>query len=690
MIKLYFLLLGICCIINPLTATDRFLWLEDREGDSAIAWVKHQNEITASNLASGNRFFRIKSRIKEVLDNNFKIPYVHKSGDFLYNFWQDSHNIRGIWRRTTMEEYLKAKPAWEVLLDIDSLAAAEDENWVWQGANLLLPACRRAIISLSRGGGDASVKREFDLPTNTFISDGFNLPESKGGIDWIDSNTVYLSFTLGEGNLTNSGYARFARRWRRGVLPVESEKIFEGKTDYVSVSAFFDRSPGYERHGLHVGTTFWTSELYMLIDDSYVLIDKPADASFSWYKDWAVINLRSTWTTEDRTWEAGTLLICKLQDYLVGKRTFQSLFTPSKSVSLHSYSFTKNLVILNLLRDVRNEIYACEVSDGIWTKRSLSFNVPNATISINDVEGIESDDYWLTVNDYTTPTTLSHGTLGGLPPTEIKEMPGLFNSGSCVVEQHFAISSDGTRIPYTIVHSRPSGQNTAMPVLLHAYGGFRISLLPRYNSVVGVGWIEQGGAYAVANIRGGGEYGPSWHSQAIKANRNKAFEDLAAVARDIVKRGYTTHSGLGVQGRSNGGLLTGNMLTQYPELFGAIAIQVPLLDMSRYHLLPAGASWIGEYGNPDDSTDWQYLQHFSPYHNVRPTQNYPPTLIATSTMDDRVHPGHARKMAALMQEMNHRVQYYENVEGGHRGAANNEQSAFWDAITFEFFLRNLK
>jgi len=669
---------------------DPYLWLEAVEDDKALAWVRDQNAEAMKALAEQPRFKEIQTRIRANLDSDARIPNVYKQGEFYYNFWRDAENPRGLWRRTSLAEYRKDAPQWEVILDLDALGKSESENWVWRGADCLKPDYQHCLIELSRGGADATVTREYDLSARKFVEGGFYLPEAKGGMSWVDVDTVFVGTDFGPDSMTKSGYPRIAKRWQRGTPLSAAQTLYEGRADDVWLSANRDDSEGFERNILMVAPTFWTSTVYLLRGDEQIKFDKPDDANLSWYREWLMLELRSEWTVAGKTWPAGALLVTKFDDFLSGKREFEMLFTPGPSKALASFTATRNHVLINELDDVRNRIYVATPGAKAWTREALP-NMPEfGNISLGAVDSDQSDEFWMSTTDYLSPTTLSLGSVGGSAPERLKQLPAFFKADALKVGQNFAASKDGTRIPYFIVHQEDIKLDGGNPTLLYGYGGFEVSLTPAYSASAGSAWLEQGGVYVVANIRGGGEYGPAWHQAALKANRHKAYEDFAAVAQDLIARKITSPAHLGVQGGSNGGLLTGNMLTQYPELFGAIVIQVPLLDMRRYHTLLAGASWMGEYGNPDDPAEWSFIQTFSPYHNLKAERKYPPVLMTTSTRDDRVHPGHARKMAALLKAQGHPVYYYENIEGGHGGAANNEQASFMQALAFTFLWDKLK
>ena len=685
------------------THQDPHLWLEDVTGDKQLDWVKAHNAKTATNLASSQRFDEIKRGVLQALDSDDKIPFVQKRGDYYYNFWTDAKNQRGIWRRTTLDEYKKDKPNWEVLLDLDALNAAEGENWVWHGADCLEPDYTHCLVALSRGGADADVTREFDLTTKRFVTDGFVRPEAKGELIWIDKDTVYLTTVSDEASATTSGYARTARLWRRGTPMQVAPIIFEIDKDHMAVSAGYESAKGFERGYLLDIIDFYNHDLYVQDDKTAKpkkVTDLPTSIVKSIHKQYLGLKLREDWTLDGKTYKAGSYLVTNLDDWLAGKRQVMALYEPSDNASLSEVIWTKNFVVINVLEDVKTRLVV--LKQGTWQKVSDETQIQGIKMPHIDTWAVDdkhSDELWLSVSSYTAPVTLSMANLTDsqkvLTPHKIKAMPKFFEGDDFVVEQFFATSDDGTRVPYFLVHHKDMKTDGQNPTLLYGYGGFEVSLTPMYSSGVGRGWLSRTdsdgrhGVYVVANIRGGGEYGPRWHQAALKENRHRAYEDFAAVAKDLIARGITSPAKLGVQGGSNGGLLTGNMYTQYPELFGAVVIQVPLLDMQRYHKLLAGASWMAEYGDSGKPEDWAHLQRFSPYHLFDADKHYPPVFIATSTRDDRVHPGHARKMMAKLVTAGKQAHYYENIEGGHGGAANNEQRAHMSALAFEFLWQEL-
>ena len=659
---------------------DPHLWLEEIAGDEQLDWVRKHNDPTVAEF-SGETFDQLRTEALEVLDTDARIPYVRRRGEFLYNFWRDAANPRGLWRRTTLESYLTETPDWDVIIDLDELAAADGEKWVWAGADVIEPDHTRALINLSPGGSDAAIVREFDMATREFVTGGFELPEAKSRLSWEDHDTVLVGTDFGPGSMTESGYPRIVKRWQRGQLLADAETVFTGPVTDVAVGASVDRTPGFERTLLSRAVDFFNDEVYALRSGELVRIDAPTDASLSLHREWLLIELRSDWSTGTSSYRTGSLLAANYEEFLSGTADLAVVFEPDEHSSLHQYSWTRDRLLLVTLVDVASRVEI--VTPGSWSREPVPGLGDNTVIVATDED---SDEIFLDSSDFITPSRLLYGSVGG-ELTEIKRAPSFFDAADLAVQQHFATSDDGTKIPYFVVgHKHNQGP---APTLLGGYGGFEVSRTPGYDGVLGRLWLSRGGTYVLANIRGGGEYGPAWHTQAMREGRHKVAEDFAAVARDLVSRGITSVAQLGAQGGSNGGLLMGIMLTKYPELFGALVCQVPLLDMKRFHLLLAGASWVAEYGDPDDPDDWAFISEYSPYQNISSDRRYPPVLITTSTRDDRVHPGHARKMTAALEEAGHPVWYYENIEGGHAGAADNAQTAFKSALSYSFLHRML-
>ncbi|GAA2784383.1 prolyl oligopeptidase family serine peptidase [Mycolicibacterium pallens] len=659
---------------------DPYLWLEDIAGDEQLDWVRKHNDPTIAEF-SGELFEQLRSEALEVLDTDARIPYVRRRGEYLYNFWRDATNPRGLWRRTTLESYLSEDPEWDVIIDVDALAAADGEKWVWAGADVIEPDLTRALVSLSPGGSDAAIVREFDMLAREFVVDGFELPEAKSRVSWEDVDTLLVGTDFGPDSMTESGYPRMVKRWRRGQPLADAETVFTGPVTDVAVGASVDRTPGYERTHVSRAVDFFNDEVYELRSGELIRIDAPTDAGLTIHREWLLIELRSDWETGTASYRTGSLLAAKYDEFLAGTAELAVVFEPDERSSLHQYSWTLDRLLLVTLVDVASRVEI--VTPGSWSREPVAGVEGNTVIVATDDVG---DEIFLDSSDFITPSRLLYGKAGA-ELTEIKRAPSFFDAADLAVSQYFATSDDGTAVPYFVVGHKHD--QTPGPTLLGGYGGFEVSRTPGYDGVLGRMWLSRGGTYVLANIRGGGEYGPSWHTQAMREGRHKVAEDFAAVASDLVARGITTVAQLGAQGGSNGGLLMGIMLTKYPQLFGALVCQVPLLDMRRFHLLLAGASWVAEYGDPDDPQDWEFISEYSPYQNISTDKRYPPVLVTTSTRDDRVHPGHARKMTAALEAAGHPVWYYENIEGGHAGAADNAQTAFKSALSYSFLHRML-
>lgn len=670
-------------------AADPYLWLEDVDSERALAWVREQNVRTAEELEASPHFEAIRTRLLAVYDSQERIPQITQRGDYLYNFWRDTRNVRGLWRRTTLAEYRKAEPQWETVLDVDALAARENENWVWASVECEYPHYDRCLIGLSRGGGDTAVIREFDTRTKEFVRDGFTLPAAKTRVAWRSRDSIFVGTDFGPGSLTSSGYPRIVKTWQRGTALEAAATVFEGATTDVSVTGWVVQERDHHREFVSRYLTFFENEQFLLSNGELVKLPLPRDARVGSFKDQILVTLRSDWQIGAQVYPAGALLAMDWTRLLAGERDFQMLFTPAPRKSLADFTTTRNFILLNELDNIRGRLYVLSLHNGAWTREPLP-TPEYGTITVRAAEPTQSDEYFLTTADFLTPSSLYLGTVGRPERELLKQLPAFFNAQGLEVAQRDAISRDGTRVAYFQVSRKGLALDGTNPTLLTGYGGFQVSSTPNYSPGMGLAWLEQGGVYVLANIRGGGEFGPQWHQAALKQNRQRAFDDFIAVAEDLIARKLTAPRHLGIMGGSNGGLLTGVMLTQRPDLFGAVVCQVPLLDMRHYHKLLAGASWMAEYGNPDQPEDWQYISKYSPYHNVAKSAHYPRVLFTTSTRDDRVHPGHARKMAARMQEQGHWALLYENLEGGHGGAANNRQQAYMNALAYTFLLRELR
>jgi len=669
-------------------AEDPFLWLEDIEGDKALEWVEARNAESLTMLQALPEYQDYFDKNLAVYDSQERIAYPEIRGEYLYNFWRDARNERGLWRRTTFEEYRKPAPAWEVLLDLDALAEAEQENWVWSGASCLPPAYDRCLISLSRGGADAAITREFDVASHSFVKDGFGLPEAKGFTSFLDRDTVLVSTDFGPGSMTQSGYPRLTKLWRRGTPLAEAETLLEGQPTDIGVYSMVVHTPERDYVLVLKSPTFFTREYHLWRDGRLQRIPIPEDAEIETiFRNQLLLSLKTDWQRNGETWPQGALVSVDLDELLGGAGRVQAVVLPDAHSAIDGVSRTRDRVLVNRMTDVRSRLTAHDLVDGAWQETAI--DAPTLGQIEVTTASVDSPTFFFTYTDFLTPNSLFEAGDTG-KPAPLKSLPAFFDAAPYAVSQHFVQSGDGTRVPYFMVARKdlaPSGDN---PTLIYSYGGFEVPLRPSYSATIGLDWLEAGGVYVVANIRGGGEYGPAWHKAAQRENRQRSYDDFFAVAEDLVERRITAPRYLGIRGGSGGGLLVGMLFTQRPELFHAVVCQVPLLDMQRYDKLLAGASWVEEYGDPDNPEDWAYLQHYSPYHNLDPGKNYPRVFFTTSTRDDRVHPGHARKMVARMRAMGKPVLYYENTEGGHGGAANNRQQARVQALIYTYLVNELK
>lgn len=670
------------------TQADPYQWLAPNRSPKALQWVAEQNAITGKAYMSSPAFEQMRTSILQVLESKARIPYVRRMGPYLYNFWQGADHPRGIWRRTTLAEYEKPAPKWETLLDLDALDKAEGKSWVFKGAQCLRPKFDLCLVSLSPGGGDAVEVREFDVASKSFLKDGFEVPVAKTSVGWIDQNHIYIGTDFGPGSLTNSGYPRIVKEWTRGTPLSSAVTVFTGVTTDVSVDAEHDSTPGFERDFVREATDFFHQKMFLRKDGKLTPIDVPSDADMGVHRQWMLVGTKSAWTIGGKTWPAGALLAIHFDQFMAGQRDFTPLFVPDAHTVLSGYTWTRHHVIVTTLHDVKTELEVLTPpagASGNWMHQALPGTPQFDTVRVVDTDPQTSDEYWLAVSGFLDPPALERGVLGAGPAKVVKQEPAQFNASKFVVSQHFATSEDGTRIPYFEVAPKAMKLDGQNPTLETGYGGFDISSLPGYSAVLGRAWLAKGGVFVLANIRGGGEYGPAWHKAAMRANRPKAYQDFAAVAQDLIKRGVTSSAHLGAHGASNGGLLMGNMLVDYPQLYGAIACEVPLLNMKDFTHLSAGASWIAEYGNPANPKDWAYMKTFSPYQNVKTRVAYPPVLFYTTTTDDRVGPAQARMMAAKMEAMGYKdVWFYENTQGGHGAGAEPGQVATTQALQYSF------
>lgn len=693
---------------------DPHLWLEDVLGERALAWVAERNAESLAELSAAPAYAALLPQIRAVLDDRERIPHITRRGPRVYNFWQDAEHPRGLWRCTSWADFQQPTPAWQVLLDLDALAAAEGVDWVWKGATVLAPDWRFGLLQLSRGGADATVVREFDLDAGAFVEGGFALPEAKTDISWLDADTVLVGTDTGPGSLTDSGYPRQIRRWSRGTPITAAPLVFEGEAGDVSAWASVDRRPealGGTRVLLGRSVDFYRTRAWLWQDGgpaapgTLTAVPKPEDAELDAHGRWVALRLRSPLADRDGTSHpSGALLLAEFDALLAGAPAWQRVFTPAERCALDHWSWTRDRLVLNLLDRVRNRVVAAPLpADGQpltpldWQPVDLPGPGTLGVAPLHDpwtAADPLAEALLVSYTDFLTPDRLLLADLGPVAggaaasgPTPLKSRTEQFDASGLRVTQHEAISADGVSIPYFVVAPADRPLDGDAPTLLYGYGGFEVSLQPWYSGVFGRAWFARGGVLAVANLRGGGEFGPAWHQAAVGAHKHRSHDDFIAVAEDLIARGVTRPARLGIMGGSNGGLLVGAAMTRRPELFGAVVCQVPLLDMRRYHRLLAGASWMAEYGDPDEPADWTHIARYSPYQQLQAgpdARRYPRALFTTSTRDDRVHPGHARKMVARLRELGHPVLYVENLAGGHAGAADNAQRAHLQALEYSY------
>lgn len=651
-------------------ADDPYLWLEEVEGEKALDWVRARNARSLARLEKDERYAPTEKAVREVLLAKDRIPAPTLRGGWIYNFWRDEKNVRGVWRRTSLSEYATDTPKWDVLLDVDELARRENENWVYKGISCLHPEDTRCIVQLSRGGKDAVVARELDVEKRELVADGFHLPEAKSNLGWIDRDTVFVSTDFGPGSLTTSGYPRIVKVWKRGTPLESAATIFEADAKDVGARAGTYFRPEGNVAVVTRYPSFFEEESHLWKSGKLLAIPFPIDASFlGAFEGRLFAQLRSDWKPEGRLFRQGSVVAIPLETLDV--KQAENVLEPAETMSIQSVVFSRSAAFVSLLDDVAGRILELRRdAKGHWS------TIPQAYPDHGSL-GISAHAYDDAViasyASFLVPSTFYVSARAGVEPKLLKRAPERFEARGFVVERHFAVSRDGTRIPYFVVRPEKLAMDGSAPTLLGGYGGFEQASTPFYLAERGRWWLEKGGVYVLANIRGGGEYGPRWHQAVLKENRPKVFDDFVAVAEDLIARKITSPRRLGISGGSNGGLLVGASFTRRPDLFAAVACAVPLLDMLRYHKLLAGASWMAEYGDPDVPAMREVLRSYSPYHNLAPEKTYPEVFFFTSTKDDRVHPGHARKMAARMEEMGHPFLYYENIEGGHGAAANLEQ-----------------
>jgi prolyl oligopeptidase len=660
---------------------DPYVWLEDIEGERAMEWVLAENERTRQLLQALPYYRDLYEGALDVLTSTDRIAYPSIHGDLLYNFWTDGDHPRGIYRRTTWASYLSGSPEWEMVLDIDALVATEGTPWAFRGMSCLLPEERLCMVSLSPGGSDAVEVREFDVEAKRFVEGGFKVPVSKNSTAWVDENTLLVSHNLNPDYVTTSGYSRAAVRWMRGAPLEDAPVVVEAAETDMAVFVSTQETAEGPRTVVARFITIFDTDLRFLEGGELVPVDIPSDAQMALVGDRLVLRLVSDWEVGGRTFREGAVVSADLKDYLAGGRDLELVLQPDERSTVSGIAATRDYLLVIQFTDVQGKLIRYWRAEGGWAGETIDTPPLGSAYPIS--LSVHHNRFFFTFDSFTQPTTLFLVEEDG-SVRQVRRLPEQFSSDGLLVEQHHATSHDGTRVPYFVVRPEDAPMDGSSPTLLYAYGGFQISSTPAYLGVQGKAWVEDGGVYVLANIRGGGEFGPSWWKAALKENRQRAYDDFLAVAEDLVARGITSPEHLGIQGASNGGLLVGAAMTQRPELFSAVVVQVPLLDMKRYHKLLAGASWMAEYGNPDLPEEWAYIGRYSPYQNVRADVDYPRPFIFTTTRDDRVHPGHARKMAAKMMEQGHEVLYFENVEGGHGAGVTPEQRAESLALSFAY------
>ncbi len=667
-------------------ASDPYLWLEEVDAERSLDWARAQNKLSDEVLTARPEYTELKERFTGVLNDKERIIYPGIVGEMSYNLWQDEKNERGLWRRMSKEDYLAGKDVWETVLDLDLLSAEEGKKWVFGGASWLGPENRYCLLSLSDGGKDESYIREFDAVEKKFVGGGFSIPESKGSAAWIDRDQILVATNYGTGTMTSSGYPAVAKLWKRGEDPANAVTVHKTDTTNMGVFVSGGEVNGKQYVFLNDNVGFYESTAYLLTPEGLKALEIPKDVETrGMFREAMLLYLQSDWALNGATYKKGTLVSYDLPSFLTGTPVIKTLYEPGERESFAGVMTTRDFIVTSTLDNVQGKLTIMRPEGDSWVTETVP--VPEfGTVWLAGSDD-RSNDYFFAFTNPVTPTTLYYGDGKQIRP--IKKQKDYFDATGVRVDQYETTSKDGTKIPYFIVF--PDGMVTdgSNPTLIDAYGGFNVSSQPTYSSLTGIGWIEKGGVYVIANIRGGGEFGPSWHQSAIREKRQNAYDDLFAVAEDLISRKVTSPERMGFYGWSNGGLLAGVALTQRPDLWNAVVIGAPLLDMKRYNKLLAGASWMDEYGNPDVPEDWEFISKYSPYQNVKADVKYPQPLFITSTKDDRVHPGHARKMAAKMIEMGHPVLYHETIEGGHGAASTNAQEAEMWALMYSYLSMKL-
>ena len=678
-------------------SNDPYLWLQNIDSPAALKWVNQQNALTAKHLARQPGYADLYNDALAILTSNSRIPHVEQHGAYFYNLWQDPQHPRGLFRRTGLEQLSKPEPQWEVLIDIDALSESEHKLWAFGGARFLEPGSRRCMIALAPGGGDAAEQREFDLESKTFVVDGFRLPAAKSALSWHDSNTLYVATDFGPDSLSRSGYPRIVKVWQRGTALDSARTLASTEPGSMSMGVRVEHGPdGKSIEILDEKLTFWTSRYSLIADGKPQALAIPATAGIhGTYQDRLVLWLKEDWKVGEIIYPAGAVVLFNPVLPVDQTGAIEQVVAPNAHSNVIGVDAAPDGLLVSTLDDVRGQLKRYTHGATGWEFTRVPFP-DNGALVVQSVDD-ESGAAIVQFQTFLTPPSLYFVAADGKSITLLKQQAPSFDGSKFEVSQHWATSADGTAIPYFVVGAKDLKMDGKNPVWMFSYGGFENSLTPSYSGsyedlhgAYGKLWLERGGVFVLANIRGGGEFGPAWHTSALKENHVKAFEDFEAVAADLTKTGLSSPRHIGIEGRSNGGLLVSATMLRHPELYGAVVCGNPLIDMQRYSKLLAGASWIGEYGDPEIPEQWRYISTYSPYQKVRPGLALPPVMFYSTTRDDRVHPGHARKMAAKMKAMHYQVEYFENVEGGHHGPVVTAQLATRIARTYAFLWGHLK
>ncbi len=659
------------CAAMTVASDDPNAWLEDTHGQKALSWVQGENARTLKRLTGDARYDAYKKEALAIFTAKDRIAMPAFRAGGVDNLWQDASHPQGIWRHASLVSYRAGKPSWATLLDLDALSKQEGRKWFLKGIECLPPDDTRCLVNLSDGGGDAIEIREFDVKARAFVAGGFSVSRAKQSVDWIDGDTMLLARAFDASEETASGYAAVIREVKRGQVPAQGRIVFRAERGDTMVSARVLRQVDGAVAGIvaerRVG--FFDVEYYLIDGPAPVRLALPTYASLRGF-----VGGRMIFTVQDQ-WKGfgqGALVAIDLAGVrkapAAPETVAELVMQPSASQTIDGVQTTRDAVVVQLLDNVQGAIDVHHRGARGWTRRRLALPAQSAlTVRAAQASG---SLLFVSSESFLAPTRLWAADAAGGKPRVVAALPRRFKAGSHRVEQNWAVSRDGTKVPYFLVVPRKQRKDGGTPTLLFGYGGFQISKPPAYLPEMGKLWLERGGAYVIANIRGGGEFGPAWHKSALRENRQRAFDDFAAVAEDLIARKVTSPRRLGIYGRSNGGVLTTVSMTQRPDLFNAVVVESPLIDMLRYHKLSAGASWVAEYGNPDVAGDRAFIEAYSAYQKLKPGTTYPEPYVTTNTEDDRVHPGHARKYAARLSQLGAPYLYFENTIGGHSNDAD--------------------